>query len=68
MSTQITLTGSDEAQQKAKELIDDLLTERPPSPQQSTNDNQRHDPDEFKDFDWGKANRDYVRDFWYLIP
>ncbi|XP_046739463.1 probable ATP-dependent RNA helicase DDX43 [Diprion similis] len=62
VNTPVTLIGSEEAQQKAKALIDELLTEKPPSslpPKVSSYSNP--DESEFVNFDWSKANNDYEK-------
>lgn len=62
----MTLTGSDEAQQRAKSLIEELLTDR-----SYTQGNVRSahrieaQPEQVQDidwsnFDWSKANEEYV--------
>lgn len=62
----MTLTGSDEAQQRAKSLIEELLTEKSNtqeygSAQRNTvaESSQKEEID-WANFDWTKANEEYV--------
>lgn len=61
------LIGTDEAQQRAKNLIEDLLIDRSISHQnvesdqkRETNFGQKKEEIDWNNFDWVKANEEYV--------
>lgn len=62
----MTLIGTDEAQQRAKSLIEELLIDRSishqsaESDQKKTNFGQKKEEIDWNNFDWVKANDDYV--------
>lgn len=63
------LIGTDEAQQRAKSLIEELLTDRnkgfqtvePTQKMQDEPAKQEKEEIDFTTFDWTKANEEYVR-------
>lgn len=63
----MTLIGTDEAQQRAKNLIEELLIDRSISHQsiesdqkKETNFEQKKEEIDWTNFDWVKANEEYV--------
>lgn len=62
----MTLIGTDEAQQRAKSLIEELLIDRSiphqsaESDQKKINFGQKKEEIDWNNFDWVKANDDYV--------
>ncbi|XP_046474015.1 probable ATP-dependent RNA helicase DDX43 [Neodiprion pinetum] len=73
INTPVTLIGSPEAQEKAKALIDELLTDKPPPspPPKVSSHSTADNDDEFLNFDWSKASRDYEefrKEKWAKCP
>lgn len=63
----MTLIGTDEAQQRAKSLIEELLIDRSISHQgiesnqkRETNFGEKKEEIDWNNFDWVKANEEYV--------
>ncbi|KMQ88194.1 putative atp-dependent rna helicase ddx43-like protein [Lasius niger] len=75
--TAVTLIGTDEAQQRAKSLIEELLIDRSishqsaESDQKKTNFGQKKEEIDWNNFDWVKANDDYEKhqeQKWAALP
>ncbi|KYN40574.1 putative ATP-dependent RNA helicase DDX43 [Trachymyrmex septentrionalis] len=76
----VTLTGTDNAQQRAKSLIEELLIERGGTERNNTHENESaqkiSQPEEkeeidWANFDWNKANEEYEerqRQKWAALP
>ncbi|XP_029178271.1 probable ATP-dependent RNA helicase DDX43 [Nylanderia fulva] len=74
----VTLIGTDEAQQRAKNLIEELLIDRSTSHQSTTfgqnsetNSEQKNEEIDWNNFDWTKANDEYEKlqkEKWAALP
>lgn len=76
-STLVIITGSEDAQNKAKSLIDNLLSDAPPLIHTSVDSSDINESlesressyDNKKEIDWSKAAKEYVRtcNLYYFI-